>query len=88
MLYAFKITRMIHELKTWNEYFEEVLMGHKTFEIRKNDRDFKKGDTLILKEWNPKTEQYTGREMARKVTYILKGGAFGLEKGFVVMAIQ
>ena len=41
---------MIHELKIWPKYYEEVSMGHKTFEIRKNDRDFKKGDTLILKE--------------------------------------
>ena len=79
---------MIHELKTWNEYFEEVFMGHKTFEVRKADRQFAKGDTLILKEWNPKTEQYTGREMARGVSYVLEGGQFGVEKGFVVMAIQ
>jgi ASC-1-like (ASCH) protein len=79
---------MIHELKTWNEYFEEVFMGHKTFEVRKADRPFAKGDTLILKEWNPKTEQYTGREMARGVSYVLEGGQFGVEKGFVVMAIQ
>lgn len=50
MLCAFKITEMVHELKTWNEYFEAVFMGHKTFEVRKNDRDFKKGDTLILKD--------------------------------------
>lgn len=77
----------IHELKTWNKYFDEVFMGHKTFEVRKNDRNFKKGDTLILKEWNPETQQYTGREMARNVTYILEGGSFGLEKGFVIMAI-
>jgi len=28
---------MIHELKIWNEYFEEVFMGHKTFEVRKNN---------------------------------------------------
>lgn len=79
---------MIHELKTWNEYFEEVFMGHKTFEVRKADRPFTKGDTLILKEWNPKTEQYTGREMARGISYVLEGGQFGVEKGFVVMAIQ
>jgi hypothetical protein len=79
---------MIHELKTWNEYFEEVFMGHKTFEVRKADRPFEKGDTLILKEWNPKIEQYTGREMARGVSYVLEGGQFGVEKGFVVMAIQ
>ena len=78
---------MIHELKTWNEYFEEVFMGHKTFEVRKADRPFKKGDILILREWNLKTKQYTGRELARNVSYVLEGGQFGIEKGFMVMAI-
>ncbi len=41
---------MIHELKTWSAYFNEVFMGHKTFEVRKADRDFKVGDKLILIE--------------------------------------
>ena len=79
---------MIHELKTWSEYFEEVFMGHKTFEVRKNDRDFKVGDTLILKEWNDFREIFTGRELTKTVTYVFKGGSFGLEEGFVVMAIK
>lgn len=79
---------MIHELKTWSEYFEEVLIGDKTFEIRKNDREFKKGDTLILKEWNNFDEIFTGRELIRTVTYVFEGGSFGLSKDFVVMAIQ
>lgn len=78
---------MTHELKTWNEYFEEVFMGRKTFEVRKSDRHFEKGDILILKEWNPKTETYTGRQLARRVTYILEGGKFGIEYGYVVMSI-
>ena len=63
-------------------------MGHKTFEIRKNDRYFKKGDTLILKEWDNWKETFTGRKLARTVTYVFEGGSFGLEEGFVVMAIQ
>ena len=78
---------MIYELKTWTEYFEEVFMGHKNFEVRKADRPFAKGDTLILKEWNPITKQYTGRQMARIVCYILEGGQFGVEQGYVVMSI-
>lgn len=79
---------MIHKLKKWPEYFEEVFIGHKTFEIRKADRPFAKGDTLILKEWEPKKRHYTGREMVRTITYILEGDKFGIEKDFVVMSIQ
>ena len=78
---------MIHELKTWPEYYEEVFMGHKTFELRKNDRGFKKGDTLILKEWDNKTNEYTGRMLARNVIYIIEGGVFGLEAGYVIMSM-
>ena len=79
---------MIHELKTWPEYFEEVFMGRKTFEVRKNDRDFKRGDTLILKEWDNQSSEYTGRELARGVSYVLHGGNFGIEPGTVIMALQ
>lgn len=79
---------MIHELKTWNEYFEEIFMGHKTFEVRKADRPFSTGDTLILKEWDPDKETYTGRQLARNVGYVLKGGQFGVEDGFVVMSLH
>lgn len=78
----------VHELKTWKQYFEEVFMGRKTFEIRKNDRNFKRGDILILKEWDNDNKSYTGREMARRVTYILNGGQFGISDEFVVMSIQ
>ena len=49
-----------HTLKTWPEYFSAVVLGHKRFEIRKNDRDFSVGDTLILEEYNPETGEYSG----------------------------
>jgi hypothetical protein len=47
-----------------------VLSGKKTFEIRKNDRRFQVNDLLLLQEYNPEAEEYTGRELLVEVTYI------------------
>lgn len=58
--------------KIWPEYFDDVASGRKKFELRLNDFDIKEGDTLLLEEWDPKTKQYTGRNIEKKVTYVLK----------------
>lgn len=42
-----------HKLKTLPVYFDAVQRGDKTFEIRKNDRDFQAQDALVLAEWDP-----------------------------------
>ena len=60
------------EKKIWPEYFEQVFSGNKTFELRINDFDISEGDTLILKEWDPKTKQYTGRSIEKTVGYVGK----------------
>jgi len=58
--------------KVWPEYFEKILSGEKTFEVRLADFDVQKDDTLILEEWDPKTEEYTGRSIEKKAVYIIK----------------
>jgi hypothetical protein len=73
-----------HTLKTWPEYFQPVADGLKWFEIRKNDRDFKVGDILLLQEWNNVTQLYTGRYMSVRVDYMTD---FGQPEGQVVMSI-
>lgn len=79
---------MIHELKTWPEYYLAIARGQKTFEVRKNDRGFAVGDILKLRHWDPATEQYNGRYVYQEITYLLEGGRFGIKEGFVVMGIR
>lgn len=75
----------VHILKTWQPYFGHVRSGAKTFEVRRNDRDYQPGDLLILAEWDG---DWTGQDTAREITYVLRGAeVFGLRDGFVVLAL-
>jgi hypothetical protein len=78
----------VHELKTHKEYFVPIFTGFKQFEIRKDDRDFEVGDELVLKEFDKANLVYTGRFLHRRVDYILRGGQFGLEEGYVIMSLS
>lgn len=60
------------EKKVLPEYFQQILDNKKTFEVRLNDFKITEGDTLVLKEWDPETKNYTGRELERKVGYVGK----------------
>lgn len=63
---------MTIEKKVWPEYFQAILDGKKKFELRIADFDCNVGDTLHLREWDPKTKDYTGREIKKEVTYVIK----------------
>lgn len=89
----------VHELKTTPFFFRQIFDGEKTFEIRKNDRNYQKGDILLLQEWDPKTEKYTEfwhpfneclvrNKITVLVTSILHGGIYGLRGDFVIMSIR
>ena len=60
-----------HELKIWPKYYDRVSARTKTFEVRKNDRDFQAGDIVTLREFDPLAEQFTGNMLAFKVGYVL-----------------
>jgi ParB family chromosome partitioning protein len=81
-----------HELKSWPEYFAMVASGDKTFELRKNDRNFKVGDKLRLEEFRPHVGTYTGRTQTVVVTYMIDSkdtiGMDGLRDGYCVLGIR
>lgn len=85
-----------HDLKTLPVYFDAVERGEKTFEIRRDDRGFQKGDTVrlfrldtsghttIVNRRNPLAGLPS---LSRRISWILTGGQFGLEPGYVILAL-
>ena len=74
-----------HELKTWPQYFAAVRSGKKRFEIRRNDREFAVGDVLVLREFDPEQDVYTGQVEERQITFLLSEEDYGVIHGFVAI---
>lgn len=80
---------MTHALKTYPEYFKAIESGDKTFELRKDDRPFKVGDTILLQEYDPEKKTYTGKEISMAIGYILRDAVkFGLKAGFCIIGLK
>ncbi len=83
------------EKKILAGYFDKIMSGEKTFELRLADFDCQIGDILVLREWNPETKSFTGRTIEKKVTFIFKtkGQKFWPEKdvdkyGYQILAFK
>ena len=86
-----------HKLKTWPVYFDAVKRGEKTFEGRKNDRGFQKGDIVILQRtyeddiWHVEMDYVNGlrakHELRFRIGFVLQGGQFGIEPGYCVFSL-
>ncbi|QII47804.1 DUF3850 domain-containing protein [Bacillus paralicheniformis] len=73
-----------HKLKILPEYFEAVCSGKKSFEIRENDRGFQVGDKLMICEYIPEINEFTGRVVERRVMYMTD---YAQKENYIVMAI-
>lgn len=76
---------MIHELKIHPEWYETLISGVKTFEVRKDDRKpkFAVGDLLYMREFDGK--KYTGRTVTVRVNFILRGKY--CKRGYCIMSV-
>lgn len=74
-----------HRLKLAKMFFDAVDTGKKSFELRKNDRNYQIGDILELHEMNDGAE--TGRVTKKQVVYILEGFK-GLEEGYCILGLD
>ena len=80
-----------HVLKTLSLYLGAIGRGEKTFEVRRNDRNFQVGDELLLREWCGSVDgagEYGPRWLSCRVSYVFHGGVYGIEPGHVVLGIK
>jgi hypothetical protein len=77
-----------HRLKTWPTHFADIRSRKKTFELRRDDRDFQPGDELVLVQWDPNMESETGQTEIRTISHVFKGGRFGLATGFCILSFE
>lgn len=85
----------LHEIKIKEDYFNAILRGEKTFELRKNDRDYKVGDLIHfidIKQSNSDNcdcDIYINEDDLYKITYILKNvEEYGLDKDYCILGIK
>lgn len=81
-----------HDVKIWPKWFDAVRDGKLNFNVRRNDRDYKVGDTLVMQEFNPGTGVYSDRKIEKKITYVETGdadrhGMPGIQHGYAVLGL-
>ena len=76
--------KKVHDVKLGATFFDDVKTGRKTFELRKNDRGYKEGDTIVLHEY--KDGATTGRTITKKIVYMLEDFT-GIEDGYCILGL-
>ena len=74
-----------HQIKLASMYYDDVVNGRKTFELRKNDRRYRVGDILEMREFKDGKE--TGRYIKAKITYMLEDYE-GIKEGYCILGIR
>lgn len=77
-----------YNLKVWPEYFFAIVAQGKRFEVRLADRTYQVGDRMVLSEWDPIDQAYTGHSCTCTITYILPGGQHGIAEGYAVLGFR
>lgn len=75
---------VVYGLKIAPLFFNAVVDGDKKLELRVNDRDYKCGDFLLLREWEG---EYTCRKIIVKITHILPLDIISIEGDWIILSI-
>lgn len=75
----------LHILKIKDKYYQDLIRGRKSFELRKNDRDYKVGDLIHFVGINGEEYNYN----VYIIVYVLKDvPEYGLDKDYCILGIR
>ena len=74
-----------HKLICVQPFFDQIKTGVKTFELRRNDRDFQVGDWVYLHEYDMLQDVYSGQSIRVEITYVLENRA-GLDDDMCIFS--
>lgn len=77
---------MRHVLKIWPSKFELLNQGRKYYEWRKHDRDFAPNDELVLAEWSPLSEEFTGDAVMVRIDHVMT--EHGVPPGWCILGLR
>lgn len=78
----------LHVLKIKESYLDDIVNGDKTFELRKNDRDYEVGDVIHFVNVDG-NEFYFRDHNVYRITYVLKDvPKYGLDKDYCILGIK
>lgn len=76
-----------HNLKLFDEYYQDVIDGKKLAENRFNDRNYQVGDTITLHEGCSVNGEfiYSGRKVSAVISHI---NSYGMQEGYVSLSLD
>lgn len=87
--------RKVHEVKSWPKLFEATINGSKKHDMRRSsDREYRVGDILHMREFDPEKNAYTGRYANALITYITSAefpcalSSKGLSEDYCILSLE
>lgn len=84
-----------YEVKSWPWLYDAMVRGVKVHDVRDmRDRPYKVGDRMLLREFDPRNGQYTGRESVAFISYITNNetpcamSSSVLDRDFAILSVR
>ncbi|MGV3695520.1 DUF3850 domain-containing protein [Flavobacterium sp.] len=76
-----------HDLKTIEPFYTDIVLKGKRLEIRIDDRDYQPEDTVILRQYDPEKQDFSGRKVKGVITYVLRGYP-AIQEGYCAFSFE